>query len=289
MPDDALILAPPAPIDKIKLNPEGAQMLERALAGSALIVRVTNADENTVAARAQADLKSVVSALDKAGKAIRDPHTKFCKDVIAFVEETTKEAVQELDRISNTIASFHQLEIAKQRAAENVARLERERIENELRAEERRLREEAVAAQRALDEQAAEARRQAQAARNAEEQAKAEALQREIERQKALATAANHDAMDAIQEKFNDQAAQIAAPVRESVRAEGQRISTDWEITRINEHQLAKARPDLVRNFEFDMRAVKAELTRGVKLPGVEAKEVVSASVRAGAGKAIDV
>lgn len=238
MSDSTLILAPPAPIEKIKLNPEGAQMLERALAGAALIGKVTNADENAIAARAQADLKSIVSSLEKAGKEIRDPHTKFCKDVIAFVEETTKEAVQELERVSNTIASFHQLEIAKQRAIENAA--------NE----------------------------------------SLTALERE--REAALANATSHDQRDAIQEHYSEKAAELSKPVIEPVRAEGQRISTDWEITRINEHQLAKARPDLVRKFEFDMRAVKAELARGVKLPGVEAREVVKAGV-SGTGKVVNV
>lgn len=287
--ESSLILAPPAPIEKLKLNPAGEQMLEVALSNAALIGKVTNADENNTAVQAQVGLKQVVSQFEKAGKAIRDPHTKFCKDVIAFVEAQTKDAVQELDRISNTIANFHQLEMAKQRAAENAARLERERIEQERLAEERRVREEAMAAQRKLDEEAAAARRQAQEATNAKQRAEAEALQREIERQKALAEAKNLDAMDAIQEKFNEKAAEVSAPVREVVRAEGQRIAMDWEITRINEHVLAKARPDLVRRYEFDQRAIKAELNRGIKLPGVEAKEVVNASVRTSAGRAVEV
>lgn len=287
--ETSLILAPPAPIDKIKLSPEASQMMEVALSGAALIGKVTNADENSVASNAQMELKRVVSLFEKSGKAVREPHTKFCKDVIAFVDEQTKEAVRELDRISQTISSFHQLEMAKQRAAENAARLERERIENERLAEERRLREEAEAAQRKLDEEAAAARRQAQEATNAKQCAEAEALQREIERQKALAAAANHDAMDAIQEKFNEKAAEVSAPVREVVRAEGQRIATDWEITGINIHVLAKARPDLIRTIEFDKRAMKVELARGIKLPGVEAKEVVNATTTTRGTKAIDI
>lgn len=287
--ESSLILAPPAPVEKIKLSPEAAQMLEVALSGAALVAVVRNADENNVAVQAQVALKQVISQFDKAGKAIRDPHTKFCKDVIAFVEAQTKEAVQELDRISNTIANFHQLEMAKQRAAENAARLEREKIEQERLAEERRVREEAMAVQRRHDEEAASARRQAQEATNAKERAEAEALQREIERQKALADAKNMDAMDAIQAAYNEKAAEVAAPVREVVRAEGQRIATDWEITRINEHVLAKARPDLVRKIEFDMRAVKAELARGIKLPGVESKEVVRAGVSSRTAAAIEV
>lgn len=284
-----LIVAPPAPVEKIKLSPEAEQLMEVALSNAALIGKVTNADENAAAAGAQIELKRIVTLFEKSGKAIRDPHTKFCKDVIAFVEEKTKDATMELQRISTTIGNFQQLELAKQRAAENAARLEQERIQKEQQEAERKLREEAAAAQRKLDEEAAEAARQLREATNARARAEAEALQREIERQQELAKAANLDAMDAIQEKFNEQAAQISAPIPQPVRADGQRVSVDWEITRINEHQLAKARPDLIRRIEFDLRAVKDELKRGVRLPGVEAKEVVNATVSSRGTKAIEV
>lgn len=285
----SLIVAPPAPVEKIKLSPEAEQLMEVALSNAALIGKVTNADENAAAANAQAELKRIVSMFDKAGKAIRDPHTKFCKDVIAFVEEKTKDANLELNRISTTIGNFQALELAKQRAAENAARLEQERIRKEQEAAERKLREEAAAAQRKLDEEAAEAARKLREATDAKARAEAEALQREIERQKQLAEAKNLDAMDAIQEKFSEQAAQISTPAPTPVRAEGQRVSVDWEITRINEHQLAKARPDLVRKIEFDVRSIKDELKRGVKLPGVEAREVVNATTTSRGTRAIEV
>lgn len=111
----------------------------------------------------------------------------------------------------------------------------------------------------------------------------------ERERMEALAKAKSDADADAIQQEYNERAAIEATPPPEPVRAEGQRVTTDWEITRLSEHVLAKARPDLVRKIEFDMRAVKSELQRGVKLPGVEAREVVKSGVITRAQHLIDV
>lgn len=238
MPEESLILAPPAPVEKIKLSPEAEQMMEVALSGAALIGKVTNADENAAAAAAQMELKRVVNLFEKSGEEVRAPHTKFNKDVIAFVKEHIADASRELDRVSTNIATFHQLEMAKQRAAENAA--------NE------------------------------------------SLTQLERDRETALANAKSEDERDAINEHYSDKAALVFAPVRENVRAEGQRIATDWEITSINIHVLAKARPDLIRTIEFDKRMMKAELARGIKLPGVEAKEVVNAGISTRERKAIE-
>jgi hypothetical protein len=43
-----------------------------------------------------------------------------------------------------------------------------------------------------------------------------------------------------------------------------------------------RARPDLVREIKFDMVGIKEELKRGMKLPGVTAREVVKSVTRAG-------
>lgn len=126
-------------------------------------------------------------------------------------------------------------------------------------------------------------RRAAENARNAE------LTRLERERQEALAKAKTLDAQDAVDKHFNDKAAEVPTPIVEPVRAEGQRVTKDWEITKINEWTLAKARPDLVRRIEFDTRGIKDALKRGEKLPGVEAREVINASVRPVAQRAIEV
>lgn len=52
---------------------------------------------------------------------------------------------------------------------------------------------------------------------------------------------------------------------------------------------LMKARPDLVRKVEFDLRSIKEELERGLKLPGVEARQVLKSGVRVGRETVINV
>lgn len=125
--------------------------------------------------------------------------------------------------------------------------------------------------------------------RAAEAAARLEQDRLERERQEAIARVASHDELDAINEDFSRQAQTVAQAIPQPVRAEGQIVRQQWEITRINEMQLARARPDLVRKIEFDMRLLKEELGRGVKLPGVEAREVIQSGVRMTTQKAIEV
>lgn len=125
--------------------------------------------------------------------------------------------------------------------------------------------------------------------RAAEAAARLEQDRLERERQEAIAKVQSHDELDAINAEFNEQAQAVAQAIPQPVRAEGQIVRPTWEITRINEMQLARARPDLVRRIEFDMRAIKEELCRGVKLAGVEAREVINSGVRTTTQKAIEV
>lgn len=125
--------------------------------------------------------------------------------------------------------------------------------------------------------------------RAAEAAARLEQDRLERERQEAIAKVQSHDELDAINEDFNQQAQTVVRAIPQPVRAEGQIVRPSWEITRINEMQLARARPDLVRKIEFDMRAIKEELGRGVKLAGVEAREVINSGVRTTAQNAIEV
>lgn len=125
--------------------------------------------------------------------------------------------------------------------------------------------------------------------RAAEAAARLEQDTLERERQEALAQAASHDELDSINEEFNRQSRAISGSIPEPVRAEQQIVREDWEITRINELQLARARPDLVRKIEFDMRLLKEELSKGVSLPGVEAREVVKSGIRTKREAIIDI
>lgn len=115
--------------------------------------------------------------------------------------------------------------------------------------------------------------------RAAEAAAKLERDSLERERQEFLAQATSHDEMDEINAEFNRQSQAVSGQIPKPVRANNQAVRKNWEIIKINEFQLCRARPDLVRKIEFDMRRLKEELSNDVKLPGVEAREIVTSSV----------
>ena len=99
------------------------------------------------------------------------------------------------------------------------------------------------------------------------------------EKQRLLERAKTPEAKAAIEEVADAKAAIIAMPV-EPQRQTGQTNRKVWKITQINDFQLVKARPDLVRKIEWDMVAIKQLLDQGVKLPGVTAEEDLRIGVR---------
>ena len=102
-----------------------------------------------------------------------------------------------------------------------------------------------------------------------------EALEREIARQQAIGQAPNLDALDAIQEKFNAESA--ALPVPEQHKAEGQRVTEDFEITVTDIWMLARAHPACVK-IEPRLSEIKAMLKAGVKVAGITFKKTVSST-----------
>lgn len=128
--------------------------------------------------------------------------------------------------------------------------------------------------------------------REAEELQRKEVSSIEAARQevleKATARGDSPDQIDAMMRHMDDLARIESAPIP-TTRAYGQSNRKVWKITQINDFQLMKARPDLVRKIEWDMVGIKAELDRGQKLPGVTAEEDLKVVVRGGAPKAIEV
>ena len=110
----------------------------------------------------------------------------------------------------------------------------------------------------------------------------------ERERQAALATAKTEDEKAAIEDKA-DLTARIAAKPVEIARSAGQTTRKIWKITQINDFQLVKARPDLVRRIEWDKVAITEILNTGGKLPGVTAEEDLTIHVRRNAVKTIEI
>ena len=60
-----------------------------------------------------------------------------------------------------------------------------------------------------------------------------------------------------------------------------------WVIDQINDFQLMKARPDLVRKVEWDLSALKEALGESGKLPGVIAHEDIKVDNRGGKASAV--
>lgn len=102
----------------------------------------------------------------------------------------------------------------------------------------------------------------------------------ERRRQEELAKAQSHDEIDAIQERINDEVKAASVPLV-VVRAEGQVVREDWEITVTDIWALAKAHPNCVQ-MEVRRSEVKTLLNAGVRPPGIEAKRVQNSGVRVG-------
>lgn len=122
-----------------------------------------------------------------------------------------------------------------------------------------------------------------QRARAAEQLRQAELAKIEREKLEALTKAKSHDQIDAIQAHYNEVAAQscVTAPIPPPVRADGQSVRTDWEITITNPYDLAKFHPSCV-NISPRLAEIKALLNEGVTVRGIKAEKVTKAGVRIG-------
>lgn len=287
--------------DKYEMSFTGqaAAIKEDALTTAALIGQVTSDNENAIANEALQKLSELRRTVEKARVEAKAPILKFGKLIDSQAESFVSEVAKEEQRVSRLIGDFFQLQEAKRRAAAEAARLEAERIERQRREEELRiLREQAereAAAKREADAlmatqlaEQAEAQRKISEAANAKERARLEkeAAARkeqqerdaiELKRQQELAAANTHAALDAANERAsNAQAAVFAAPVTAPVKAAGQTVKAEMEITVTDIWLLARAHPGCVK-IEPRISEIKALLTAGVKVAGVTTKEVFKA------------
>jgi len=113
-------------------------------------------------------------------------------------------------------------------------------------------------------------------ARAAEQARNMELTKLERERAEKIAQATSDEAIDAIQEHYNRLAETI--PVHEPVRAEGQRVTTDWEITVTDIHKLYRMHANCVE-LKPRLLEIKNLLKMGVTVAGVTAKPIVKAGV----------
>jgi putative N-acetylmannosamine-6-phosphate epimerase len=235
--DQAMIVRDDAKL-LVAYTQSAVALRDAALAGSALVGKVSNADENAAAVAAQTELQRVRSLAEKARTACKAPVIDFGRRIDNAAKEFWKELEPELLRVATLIGDFQALEAMKLREAEKLRQAELNRIEKE--------------------------------------------------RAEALAKAKSHDEADAIQEHFAEKA-RLEAPAPEPVRAEGQIVRTDWEITVTNPFELAKYHPHCVK-IEPRLSEIKQLLNEGITVKGITATKVTKSGVRVGpAPKVIDV
>ena len=98
--------------------------------------------------------------------------------------------------------------------------------------------------------------------------------------QEMLAKAQTIEEVDRIQERMNEEVRQASVPI-EPVRAPGQIVREDWEITILDIGALWKAHPNCVR-MEALLLPIKELLNAGLTPPGISARKVVNSTVRVG-------
>lgn len=100
----------------------------------------------------------------------------------------------------------------------------------------------------------------------------------ERRKQEQLAHAHTIEEIDEIQAQACEEAREASVPI-EAIRAEGQVVREDWEITVTNSLALAVSHPGCVRMVP-NITEIKALLNAGVRLAGIEARRIVNSTVR---------
>lgn len=285
---DALIVRDDGKLT-ITFTPTAEAAKVEALEASALIARVTDAAENQTAVEAQAKLTGLKRQVEKARKAAKEPVLAFGSRIDAAARQFVEDISAEELRVTTLIADFQQLEQSKARAEEQRRKLEAELLEKQRLEELRRLAEEQEAGRRKIAEAEAEQRRKAQEAKTAAARAEAEALQKQIDEQKAKAEAQSHEQLDAITERYAVEHQQLqSAPTYQPAKASGQSAKADWDVTVTDIHLLYRHHPNCVK-LEPLIGEIKNLLKGGTTPKGVSAKPIVKSIVRTAQAVAIDV
>ena len=258
------------------VSPEIFQDLKQdALMAATLVEFVNDVVTHDHAVSVQSDISTCRRTIEKSRKELKAPVLALGKLIDATAATEDKDLEVEEKRIAAMVSDFQAIEYRRAIAAANAKRFEEERIERERQAELRKIQEEQEAVRRKLSEEAAAVERAVREARNTEEAAAAAALQRQIDRQWEIAKAESIEKLDAIDEKFN--AASAALPTVEMHRAEGQRVTVDWDIVVSDIWSLARAHPACVK-IEPRLAEIKKLLDMDIKVHGVTATKKVSST-----------
>ena len=244
----------------VVLNAEAIRLKDEALARSALIGLVNDAESNKEATGAMIDLKRVIAATEKTRKEVKEPILELGRKVDEAAKKFSAELIEEFNRLSRCSADFQTAELERVKAQERARQMEAERIERERLEAQREIERQRLAAEREAREKEeairraveAEARAKAEAARRiaeAEARAKAEA-------EMAAARSARAKAEAEARAKAEQQ--RIAREAEEKAKAEAARIAQEAEAR-------AKAEQERIAK-EAEARAAAENARRAVEL-----------------------
>lgn len=278
---EALILLD-LPARTAALTPAAHELKRQALEASALIGKVDDAATNANAVEAQTQIARVLKTYEEARKAAKDPVLQLGRAIDDTIRIFVEDVKSEQLRIATLVGDFQKLEEAKARAAEQARLAEERRLAEIKRQEELEVLRKAAEERRKLEAEAAEARRLENEARTKREREIAEKNRMEVERQRALAEAKSHEELDKINERHcNEMQALADKPLPTPVRARGQVVTEDWEITITDIWLLARSHPTCVK-IEALNGEIKSLLKAGVKVAGIRAEKVTRSGTRTG-------
>lgn len=279
--ETALIVVSSAALPAFAFANQAAELKEAALQSSALIGRVTNADENSKAVGAQSALKDMLRLVERQRKKLKEPLLEAGRELDRQVAAWVTELEQEEGRISNLVTQFAEAEARRVREEEELQRRRLAEIERQRNEELRRLQAEQEAKERAAREAQAAAERAAREAKTAIDREAAKHAAEQAEQQRLAAERAAAESKQREQAIEDQAAAKMYAESRpvQPTREEGQIISYDWAITVTNPWELARCCPDCVK-IEPLLTPIKTRLNAGASVPGVKAEKITKANVR---------
>lgn len=290
MSDQSIILADKPMLPVFQIAPAALATRDEALANSALIARVENAEQNKLAVEAHIFLKRVSSDFEKARKKLKEPLIEAGRQLDRVIATEVSEVEKEIGRISQLTATFQIAEQRRIREEQEAQARELERIEAEKQAEIQRIAREQADAERKAREAAEAAARQAAEATNAKQRQAAELARLEADR---IAREAAEKSAAAMQLANENAAAATLAEAKPIVaqRTTGQVVKTVWEYEIVNPILFAKMHPDCVQWEKMPVIAAQIiqHLNAGMTLKGVSAKQVTKSNVRAGTAPLIEV
>jgi hypothetical protein len=290
MTSTSLIQVQPLNITKdwCVINDEAKRQKELVLSSSALVGKVTNQKENDTATSAMKQLKSLSGALERERKDLTEPLLEAQRALKRAVDTERDDLDRECGRIECLVKDFALAERRRILEEQEMQQRELERIERERQAELKRITDEQARIEREALEAKLKAEAEAKAATNKAQRDAAAKAMLEAETKQAEASKNAAAATQQVQEAA-DLATRIESKPVEITRSIGQNTRKIWVIKQINDFQLMRSRPDLVRKIEWDIAAIKEVLNSGGTLPGVVAEEDLRVGVRGKAPTLIEV